>query len=95
MGSSSIGSVDVIGRFGSLHIAGLAKVQGGGFVTASVAPLPAVPEPSTYALMLLGLAALGVAARRRRRAAEGLSAGGLSKGPPARRLSAGRVACAG
>lgn len=61
-GETSTASVDVIGRFGSLHIAGLANVQGGGFVTAAVTPLP-VPEPGTWALLALGLAA--VAARGR------------------------------
>ena len=32
----------------------------------NLAPVPQVPEPETYALMLLGLGALGLAARRRK-----------------------------
>ena len=32
-----------------------------------ITPVPAIPEPSTYALMLLGLAGVGAAARRQRR----------------------------
>jgi hypothetical protein len=35
---------------------------------ADEVPPPAIPEPETYALMLVGLAAVGVAARRRRSA---------------------------
>lgn len=38
-------------------------------ITLSFANVPAVPEPSTYALMVGGLALLGVAARRRARRA--------------------------
>ena len=34
---------------------------------AAAAPSSVVPEPSTYALMIAGLAGLGIAARRRRR----------------------------
>lgn len=39
-----------------------------GFVTASASPATgAVPEPATWAMMIGGFAAIGVAARRRRR----------------------------
>lgn len=72
-GSSSLGSVDVIGRFGSLHIAGLANVQGGGFITASVAPLPAVPEPGTWALLAAGLGLVVARARAGRKGAACMS----------------------
>ena len=37
------------------------------------APGPAIPEPSTYAMMGLGLGAIGMLARRRRKARESLS----------------------
>jgi hypothetical protein len=36
-------------------------------ITRLDAPLPGVPEPATWAMMLLGLGALGVAMRRRTR----------------------------
>ena len=41
-----------------------------GFVTASTSPVPtaAIPEPATWALLLLGFAAIGTAVRARRRA---------------------------
>ncbi|EQA98614.1 hypothetical protein L288_20395 [Sphingobium quisquiliarum P25] len=34
----------------------------------TAAPLPAVPEPATWAMMLLGFGMIGFAARQRRRA---------------------------
>lgn len=37
--------------------------------TSDCGPVPAVPEPSEYALMLVGLATVGIAARRRARPA--------------------------
>jgi hypothetical protein len=36
-------------------------------VPPTVPPVPAIPEPQTYALMLAGLAALGFAARKKQR----------------------------
>ena len=37
-----------------------------GFTVGTYGAAPPIPEPSTYALMALGLAALGVATRRRK-----------------------------
>jgi glycerophosphoryl diester phosphodiesterase len=47
------------------------------FTDAGVAAVAAVPEPETYALMVLGLGAIGTAARRRR--AVGRAGGGTSR----------------
>ena len=41
------------------------------FTDAGVAAVAAIPEPETYALMLLGLAAIGTAARRRKASIKG------------------------
>jgi hypothetical protein len=68
-GSSNTGSIDLVGRFGSLVIDGFANPVGG-FLTADDGPLPPpIPEPSTWALLIGGLGAMGVMIRRRRAAA--------------------------
>lgn len=40
------------------------------FVIRTFTPIPAVPEPTTWAMMLLGFGAVGTAIRRRRRSAQ-------------------------
>lgn len=66
-GASNVGSVQVLGRFNSLDIDAFGEVAGGGFVTPGVDALPPIPEPGTWAMMLLGLAGLAAAGARRSR----------------------------
>jgi hypothetical protein len=60
LGSLSTGNyhLDISGSFGAHAF--------GGQYSVSLAAVPAVPEPSTYALMLAGLGAIAFVARRRR-----------------------------
>lgn len=63
-GASNVGSVQIMGRFNSLDIDAFGAVDGGGFVTSAVDPLP-IPEPGTWAMLLAGLGVIGTAARKR------------------------------
>lgn len=73
-GFSNSGTVDLIGRFGSLNLVGLANPVGG-FITAGAAPLPfvpgddgggpAVPEPASWAMLIAGFGLVGAMQRRR------------------------------
>lgn len=58
---ASLSSIDSGALLAGIHVRSLYNGQSEGFVTTPV------PEPSTYALMLAGLGALGFVARRRRR----------------------------
>jgi hypothetical protein len=75
-GFTNVGSVDLIGAFGSLNIIGFANPQGG-FITPDNNPLPpvppggggdppAVPEPASWALFIAGFGLTGAMLRRRR-----------------------------
>jgi hypothetical protein len=79
-GVGSIGTVDLIGRFGSLIIDGFANPTGG-FLTVSDLPLPpvippggggggggppAIPEPASWAMLIAGFGLTGAVLRRRR-----------------------------
>jgi hypothetical protein len=78
-GFTNVGTVDLIGRFGSLDIVGFANPVGG-FITADSEPLPPVPpggggggggpipEPAIWALLIAGFGMVGGAVRRRRSA---------------------------
>ncbi|MES2991404.1 MAG: PEP-CTERM sorting domain-containing protein [Pseudomonadota bacterium] len=56
------------GQFGFFNNSQAGVTYAGFTQTGGVPVTPAIPEPETYALMLLGLGALGLVARRRRRA---------------------------
>jgi hypothetical protein len=74
-GETNIGSVDLIGSFGSLNILGFANPQGG-FLSPDDNPLPPVipggggpqpiPEPDSWALLIAGFGLTGAVLRRRR-----------------------------
>jgi hypothetical protein len=59
---SGLPSGDFSSVVGGIHVRSLLNGQSEGLVTT-----PPIPEPSTYALMLAGLAAVGFVARQRRR----------------------------
>ncbi len=59
------GTVDLYARIGSLIPQRFDNPSSGAFLSASLDPLPAVPEPSTHAMLWVGLALAGWLARRR------------------------------
>jgi PEP-CTERM motif len=69
----SIGSLSFEGTARSIDFGGTVNQVGYDDITFGSAtpggtdPVPAIPEPSTYALMFAGLAALGMMSRRRQR----------------------------
>ena len=67
-GASNVGSVQIVGRFNSLDIDAFGDVEGGGFVTSGIAPLP-IPEPGSWAMLLAGLGLVGFLAHGRARQA--------------------------
>jgi hypothetical protein len=56
------GIVDVLGSHGTGEVGGI-----GGVITTVISATPSVPEPSTWAMMLLGFAGLGYAGFRQTR----------------------------
>lgn len=62
----NVGSADLYGYVGSLHVDHFANATGGAFLDASTGSVPTIPEPETYAMLLAGLGLLGFVARRRK-----------------------------
>lgn len=66
-GESNVGSVQILGRFNSLDIDAFGTVEGGGFVTSGVVPLPLpIPEPGRWVMLLAGLGLMGLFTRCRK-----------------------------
>ena len=68
---NSTGTVEVLGRFGSLELAGFGNAISGGFVDPTIDPIPtapavSVPEPSSI-LSFLALGTLGAASTLKRK----------------------------
>lgn len=57
--------MDLYARIGSLVPVRFDHPSAGAFLSPSLEPLPAMPEPSTHVLLLGGLSLLGWLARRR------------------------------
>jgi hypothetical protein len=76
----NVGSVQFTAKIGSLDPVGFASPTGGAFLDSSIDPgladphanVPAAPEPSTWAMLLIGFAGLSFARYRKSRAAAGL-----------------------
>jgi hypothetical protein len=72
---TNVGTTDLVAQFNSLEVKGFESASTGGFLDPSILPeltpppgTTVVPEPSTYALVAIGLVGL-FAVRRRRRSA--------------------------
>ncbi|MBU6165734.1 MAG: PEP-CTERM sorting domain-containing protein [Alphaproteobacteria bacterium] len=73
-GFTNIGSIDLNGLFGSLHLSSLSNAQGGFFEEGSGAlpnvplggPGGAIPEPASWAMLIAGFGLLGAMQRRRK-----------------------------
>lgn len=66
-GGEPHGVIRFTGAVSSITWTSLTNEYWNGFTVGTYGIAPAIPEPSTYALMALGLAAVGIATRRQRR----------------------------
>jgi len=69
------GTVDLYAVIGSLIPVGFENASPAAFLSPSLDPLPAVPEPSTYASMLAGLGILALVRHLRKRRSSGEKSG--------------------